>query len=384
MFWIIASALTIIAVLIAFFPLVKSARNPGVEASEEAEFDTAVYRDQLAELDADRARGAIDAVEFDQARVEVARRIIAVENRRDALTLVGGGGKNGFVGPAFALLFVPAITLLFYLETGSPELEAQPLAARLNQVAPTNVSQEITLMLERAEEHLTVNPNDVRGWDVVAPVYLRINRYDKAVTAYGNAISLDGATVGRLSGLGEAMVSANGGIVSGEALTRFQAALQIDRADARSNFFVALAAAQSGNLEEAEKRWLGLFQAGDQERWTQMAQTALARLPSSPTRGAAPQVDDDQRQAISQLPTDERNEMILSMVEGLDDRLKTDPNDLEGWMRLIRARMVLGQTDLAQLALANGARAFEGDEDARSSLLLLAKELNLALEEEGT
>ncbi|MEO0544369.1 MAG: c-type cytochrome biogenesis protein CcmI [Pseudomonadota bacterium] len=384
MFWILASALTIIALLVAFMPIIRPRASARDVSTADSEFDTAVYQDQLSELDADRARGSIDSIEYEQARIEVARRIIAVENRQDAAATKPVTPKNKTIGPAFALLFVPAITLLFYFETGSPELDAQPLSARLEQAVPGDISDEIAAMLERAEEHLQVNPNDVRGWDVVAPVYVQIGRYDKAVTAYNNAIALDGATARRLSGLGEALVSGNGGIIAGEALTRFQAAQQLDATDRRARFFVALAAAQSGNLAEAERGWQALVADGEQERWTAMAQEALSRLSTSPAPGAAPQLDEQQRDAVTQLPHDERNEMILSMVEGLDARLQADPNDLDGWLRLIRARVVLGQVELAKAALSGGNKAFANDVEAQRSFRSLAEELNIPLEEEGS
>ncbi|MEO1748220.1 MAG: c-type cytochrome biogenesis protein CcmI, partial [Pseudomonadota bacterium] len=249
MFWLLAISLTLVAVVIGFRPLITRVdKSP----SNDSAFDTAVYRDQLAELEADKKRGTIDAAEYEQARIEVALRINAVQDRADKSSQPADTRRGGFIGATFAILFVPGIAFLFYSELGSPSMNAQPLAARITQPEASEISGDIALMLERAEEHLRVNPNDVRGWDVVAPVYLQTNRFNKAITAYNNAISLDGATTARLAGLGEAMVSQNGGVIDGDALIRFQAALQIDPADTRSNFFIALAAAQAGNLEKAE------------------------------------------------------------------------------------------------------------------------------------
>lgn len=381
MFWLLAICLTLVAIMIGFRPLIKRVDHA---AATDSEFDTAVYRDQLAELEADKARGSIDAAEYEQARVEVARRIIAVENRDQTIDRSAREHNGGFVGAVFAVLFVPGLAFLFYVELGSPGMDAQPLAARVNQPLASEVSEDIALMLERAEEHLRVNPDDVRGWDVVAPVYLQTNRFDKAITAYNNAISLDGTTTNRLAGLGEAMVSQNGGIIDGDALIRFQAAMQLNPDDARSNFFIALAAAQAGNLEEAQAIWQELSTNDAQARWARMAETALARLPTSPTVGAAPQLDEAQRDAVAEFPVDERNEMIVSMVEGLNDRLQSDPNDLEGWLRLIRARTVLGQPELAVAALKSGIRAFSDDDEALQSLNSLALELGIPIEEEGS
>ncbi|MEL6437018.1 MAG: c-type cytochrome biogenesis protein CcmI, partial [Pseudomonadota bacterium] len=168
MFWLFAVALTIVAVILGFAPLWR--RKPDAVSHADHDFDLTVYRNQLSELDADHARGVVSGAEYEQARVEVARRIVAAE---DAVTKAqaasSGAANNRFVLPAFALLFVPVLSGLFYVELGSPGLDAQPLAARLNAVDPDGPSEEIRLLVERAEEHLRVNPSDVRGWDVLGP-----------------------------------------------------------------------------------------------------------------------------------------------------------------------------------------------------------------------
>jgi len=92
-------------------------------------------------------------------------------------------------------------------------------------------------------------------------------------------------------------------------------------------------------------------------------------------RSAAPQIDPDTKANIEAMSPDEQAEMIGNMVEGLAIRLEQDPNDLQGWMRLIRARMVMGDVAQARLDLANAQAAFPIATEEGRALQRLAAEL---------
>src|SRR5215472_7808417 len=191
MVWLLIALMTAAAVLAVLWPL--GQRGVNLRAGN----DVAVYRDQLEEIDRDQASGAIVAAEADAARLEVSRRLLtadaadaarAGEGRADAphrRRLVAG----------LALIALPAGALALYLALGSPDLPGQPLAG----------------MFARVERHLEQHPEDGRGWEVVAPIYMRLGRYEDAVKARRNALRLLGTTAERYSDLGEALVSlANG------------------------------------------------------------------------------------------------------------------------------------------------------------------------------
>jgi cytochrome c-type biogenesis protein CcmH len=57
----------------------------------------------------------------------------------------------------------------------------------------------------------------------------------------------------------------------------------------------------------------------------------------------------------------DRNDMIRGMVARLADRLKSNGNDLEGWQRLLRAYVVLGDRDKAQAAAADAKKALAAE-----------------------
>ena len=92
-------------------------------------------------------------------------------------------------------------------------------------------------------------------------------------------------------------------------------------------------------------------------------------------RSAAPQIDPDAQARIEAMSPDDQAAMIGNMVEGLAVRLEQDPNDLQGWMRLIRARTVMGDVAQARLDLTTAQAAFPVDTEEGQMLQRLAAEL---------
>lgn len=358
-FWLTVLALTVAAVIIGFRPLFRA--DSGVlDRAEDHEHDIAVYRHQLQEIDAELARGVLSDVEAQQARNEVARRILSVQDRIDA------SGQSHVADPAprrtgggailalFALVFVPGLTFIIYSEIGSPSYEAQPLAARLqaindSQAIRTQTQDQLRQLVERAEDHLRANPDDGRGWDVLAPVYFQLGEVGKADTAYRNAIRLLGETPQRISGLGEVMVTGAGGMVTASAAELFEKALNEEPDNARALFFSGLAQVQLGDSQGARSQWVKLAENAQADpAWRAIAQQSLERLdqsPISPTDGRPPALDDAVVAQAEALADDEQADLIAGMVASLDARLQAEPDDLDGWKRLIRARIVLNQTD---------------------------------------
>ncbi|MEQ8402873.1 MAG: c-type cytochrome biogenesis protein CcmI [Roseitalea porphyridii] len=395
LFWLTVLALTVAAVLIGFRPLFAPGRGATLDRAEDHEHDIAVYRHQLEELDAERERGAISPAEAQQARNEIARRILAVEDRMQA------GDTDADRGPArrsgravlalFALVFVPGLAFIVYTGIGSPGYEAQPLAMRVEalrdaQAAASDARTQLRDLVARAEDHLRENPDDGRGWDVLAPVYFRLGDVGRAETAYRNAIRLMGETPARLSGLGEVLVTTAGGIVTEEASSLFDRALEADPADPRARFFDGLGAVQIGRYAQAEQIWTELAADPDaNQAWRAVAGQSLARLadtaPQAETPGRPPALDDETIEQVGELDEGERGAMIEGMVASLDERLRAEPDDLEGWKRLIRARIVLDQPEALRDALERARAAFEDRPDALDDLRAFASGLGLDVED---
>ena len=144
-----------------------------------------------------------------------------------------------------------------YLTLGSPDLPGQPLAARLADAHGEGNSVEA--LFRRVEAHLEQHPDDGRGWEVIAPVYMRLGRYEDAAKARANALRLLGPTAQRQADLGEALVALENGTVTAQAKAAFDAAIRLDPGNVSARFYQGIAAEQDGNREEAARIWRALL-----------------------------------------------------------------------------------------------------------------------------
>lgn len=341
MLWLILALMTAAAIMAVIWPLGRRAEPA------QAGNDIAVYRDQLEEIERDVAAGSIGATEAAAARVEVSRRLIAAADVAEIAAKPTVRGKR--IAAVVALVVVPAIAAAFYLRLGSPDLPGQPLAQRT--VPP---DQSIMALVERVETHLEQSPNDGRGWELLAPVYLRLERFDDAVRARRNALGLLGPTADRESDFGEALMAAANGVISEEAKAAFDRAMALDASNVKARYFSGLAAEQDGKPADAATIWRKLVaDAPAGAPWVGFVRQSLARV--DPAQAAAPGPSSADVAAAGEMSGDQRNQMIRGMVERLAARLKQDGSDPEGWLRLVRAYMVLGERDKARAA-ANDAR----------------------------
>ena len=322
-----------------------------------AEQEVSVYRDQLGEVDRDLARGVIAPTEAGAARTEIARRLIKADAALQSAAPLASDPTSRRMAAIGAIVLMPALAIGLYIALGSPEMPDQPLEARLSVPAS---EQDMAVLMDRVERHLVANPDDARGWQVVAPVYVRLGRYDDAVIALGNIARLVGSNVQTEGDLGEAIVRANDGLVTAEARSAFERAMKDDPRDIRSRFYLALGDGQAGRRDAAATALRGLIaEAPPGATWTGGMRQVLAEMEDAPAPG--PTAEDVQ--AAESLSADDRSAMIEGMVSQLADRLQAEPNDAEGWVRLVRSYMVLGRKDDARAALDDARAALSGAAD---------------------
>ena len=365
--WFLFALMTAAAIFAALWPLGRGRRLRG-----RADADLAVYRDQLDEIARDQSNGLIGEAEAEAARVEVKRRMLAAADAApppaDA-TLAGATARRR-AAAVMALIALPLIGASLYLALGSPNLPGQPLAGRETQPLQ---NRSLDTLVAQVEAHLEKNPEDGRGWEVIAPVYMRYGRYEDAVKARRNALRLNGATPEREADLGEALMAAANGVVTGDAKAAFDRALARDAKNLKSRFYLGLAAQQDGQGAKAASIWQEMLKdAGPSSPWTGMVREALARVGATPGSPSAEDVA-----AAEQMAPQERVAMVRGMVERLAERLKQDGSDVDGWLRLVRAYMVLGERERALLAVADARRALGHDADKLRRLDALVKELRL-------
>ncbi|MCF6370487.1 c-type cytochrome biogenesis protein CcmI [Rhizobium halophilum] len=373
--WIILAALTAAVAAVMLVTLARNARTvrPG-RAGE-----VAVYRDQLAELERDREQGLISGEEAEHAKAEIARRLLAAAGEADKDLSTSPRSGMSFTAIVVTLL-VPAMGLSVYLSLGRPDLPDQPLAARLE-----NPGNNMALLVAKAERHLAQNPNDGSGWDLLAPIYFRAMRLEDAEMAYRNAIRLLGTSAQRLTGLGETLIARSDGIVTEDARLAFEESLRLQPNDPRARFYLALALEQAGKRAEAraafealakdsppDAPWMELLQQHIAANGGTRVEPSLTQVPRGPAAGdvaAAEGMSDIDRQA-----------MIRGMVEGLASRLQEEPDDLDGWLQLIRSYSVLGDKEKAIEALRTGLQAFPASGNEGRQLVGLAREVGLVVD----
>jgi len=363
--WFVFALMTAAASFAVLWPLRHRDRQPS--GGSEA----AVYRDQLAEIDRDAAAGLIGPAEADAARVEISRRLLAVADDRRAPPAASSSLKWRRSVAVVALVGLPLLALAIYLPLGSPQLGDFPLAQRAHTPV---LAQPLDSLVAQVEAHLAKNPTDGRGWNVLAPVLARLGRYDEAAKAYRNSITYNGDSAELRADLGEAIAGAAGGVVTAEAKTEFERAIALSADDAKANYFLGLAAEQDGRSSDAASIWRAMLaKAPPDAPWRPLVQDALARVGGS----GAPALSDDAVAAAREMNGTDRDAMIRSMVERLAGRLKQNGNDVDGWLRLVRAYMVLGDRDKARGALIEARQAVANDAERLRQLNEGLKNLGL-------
>jgi cytochrome c-type biogenesis protein CcmH len=363
------AVMTAAAVLAVLWPLGRKAADRGTGS------DRFVYQDQLREIDRDRDVGLIGDAEAEAARIEISRRLLAAVDAESALPQQSSSMANAPRRRAagFAALIVPLVALALYLKFGSPDIPGQSALARANE---SGEDRSIASLVSQVENHLARNPNDGAGWEVIAPVYLRLGRLSDAVMARKKAIALNGDSPARESDLGEALVAAADGVVTDEAKLSFQRAVAGDAHNAKARYFIGLADEQDGSRDEAAKEWRALLDDAPADApWKDLVRAALARVTNGPPASGGPSASDIA--AAENLPQAQRIEMIRGMVQRLADRLHADGKDIDGWMRLVRAYAILGDRDKAKDAAADARRALSDQPDQIKRIDDLVKGLGL-------
>ena len=343
--------------------------------------DVAVYRDQLEEIERDRATGRIGDSEAEAARVEVSRRLIGAADAATSESVpqaAAAGTTRRRAVALTALILLPLGAAGLYLALGSPNLLSQPQAAGLKRRRSSARFRTWWRRSRRISRRIPRTAAAGRCW---RPVYMRLNRYDDAVKARRNVLRLLGAEPAREADLGEALTGVANGIVTAEAKTAFERALALDPNEFKARFFMGLAAEQDGRKAEAADLWRKLLASAPPEApWIGFVRDALLRVDPNTPPPSAPSVSGpsaDDVAAASQLTPEQRSEMVRGMVERLAERLQHDGSDVDGWLRLLRAYMVLGERDKARAAAGDARRALASEPDKLRRVDELVKGLGL-------
>jgi cytochrome c-type biogenesis protein CcmH len=351
-FWSIAIAVTAIACAALFYAGAGRTVNA---AGPESDDPNDHFRSLLAGIEADEQSGKLDATQALEARGELAREMLRTkgESRGEARDL---GRAPLLVG----LATVAVVSLGLYAVLGRPDLPAQPLAER-SDVATRNLDMDDAIA--RIEARLAETPDDVRGWQVIAPAYVEMGRFADAAEAYRRVIALSGPTADLQTDLAEALLLGAEGTGSEEAMAQLRGAAEADASHVRSRLYLAAELMRTGEFEQAATFWQQAIDlAQGDEPWLPAARQGLAVAEADGVDTSA------QQQA----------EMIAGMVGGLAERLYADGGSVEEWTQLVRSYLVLDDRDNAQRAFDAAVAAYPAAFD-RGELDTLALDAGLTL-----
>ena len=420
--WIILTLMVAIAAAVLTIPLVR--RHEARADSRTATL--AVLRDQLADVDVQLAAGVLPPADAEGLRIEIKRRMLAAghipEEARAALA------SRTLSGMAIGLAAVVALAGgALYATMGKPGLAGTSVPVAAGSAPPAvagNVPNaqgagEIAALVAGLEKKVAAKPDDPEGWRMLGWSYFQMQRFDDAARAYGKAVALDPGGTGFQSAYGEALVQAADGTVTPAAADAFVKARAKDGADARARYFLGVKKQQDGDAKGALDDWIGLLgESATDAPWVPqlrgvIEQTALgakidvsARLaalrppasggasvaappipglpaaaPAAPARaapaGVMPGPSAEQVAGAAAMTAGDRQAMIRGMVDGLAQKLKANPRDEAGWMRLMRARSVLGDNAAAARARNDALAAFAGDTSAQARIRAAATEIGI-------
>lgn len=370
--WLIFAVMTAAALAVVLRPVFDPATQ---DRALMAAPDVVVYKEQLVDLDRQLAQGSLTVAEHTALYAEVARRILRADRPADTAAAAPATSSlltwpTSVVASAVAAV-LPVAALVMYLALGAPFVPAHPAVVQGGALATASAGE----LIAKVEARLATNPNDGRGWDVIAPIYFKLGRFADAADAYDRALRMLGETQDRLAGFAEASVQANDGIVTEGARLAYEKLAILAPGRSEPRFWLALAKEQDGKSEAAAADYRALLaDAPADAAWRSVIEQRLAAVTASKSPTARGPTTADVEAAASMSDAD-RRVMIERMVEGLAVRLKSNGKDADGWGRLIGAYLTLGDPARARSALVEARAALAGDTAAASVFDALARRL---------
>lgn len=356
--WLAFAAMAALAVGFVIVPLLR--RHHDATAPARADYDLVVYKDQLREIERDRARGVLDEEQAAAARLEIERRLLAAVDADAPAgappsgTLLASGRARWPFALVIALILIPAAGLI-YLQQGAPWLAGVDDRSATRE---REAQQQFATMIGQLEQRLAEVPDDRRGWVLLARGYVRLGRMAEAEAAQQRALALtpdDGEAAEIAAGFGQILVEESQGAVSPSARAAFADALKRNPAQPQARYFMGLAKLQAGDTRGALADWQSLLaDAPPDAPWHAGLADQVSRLQGE--QAAAPAAPDDP--AAPQA-------MIESMVAGLAARLDAARESGGGtameWAQLGRSYRVLGRPAQARDAYAEAVKRAPDD-----------------------
>ena len=391
-FWIPALGLLLAVAMV----LLRALRQPPhLDTSRDA--DQRVYRDQLAEVERDIAKGSIAAEDGARLRAEVARRLLDAD--RAAQIPPPPPASRSLTPMVLVLILLGAGFASYYFWLGAPGYPDLPLTQRLaratefynarpsQDAAETRIGAQGILptdpaaadLLQQLRAAVATRPDDLRGHQLLAKSEADIGNLSGARAAFERVVAIlgDQATPQDHVQLAELMIAAAGGIVTPQAEVELVKTLTADPTNAVARYYSGLMLAQIGRPDQAFALWRPLLEESSptapwypaiRDQIEGLAQAAgVNYTPPDPKGPDAAAIAD-----AAQMTPEDRQAMINDMVAGLEQRLLTEGGAAQDWAKLITALTVLGDNARLATALAAGQAALANDPAGLAALTAAA------------
>ncbi|RCL00200.1 MAG: cytochrome c-type biogenesis protein CcmH [Candidatus Tokpelaia sp. JSC189] len=313
------------------------------------------YRGQLLEIKDEKKQVLLNDESAEENRLELSGGIFAIECREKDADIAGN--RRSFVFRLFlkgALLFIPFFSWGIYMLIGSPKVPSYPFFLLLEREP---VGLDATEKLVRAEVMANRNPQNGRLVDELADLYLDMDRFQDAVNAYNHAIAMNGESVDRLLRYAIALTGFEEGVVSQQAEHLFLKITELDPQNPQAWIFLARGLLQNGKDTKAIKLLENFLEtAPENAPWRQNLTDVVTELKQ--------QILHQDENVIITL---QQQQFIADNLDKLVARLENKPDNLQGWMMLINAWLVMGSSDEAELSLKKGLDLLSSDKARKLS-----------------
>lgn len=388
--WLLLGAMTLAGAVCVLWPFL----GRRAQVASRRDYELEVYRAQLDELEREAARGLIGEAEAASARLELQRRMLAVDAaEKDAVV---GRRRGGLVFGSIAALVLTGSAIGVYAVLGSPGLSDQPLARRADEQpgvagggpTPDGAVPSVPDMIARLEERVRAQPDDLEAWLRLGRAFELSRDPARAADAYGRALELDDSLAPLHAAYAEARILNAGGVVTEPAMASLERALELDPAEPRARFYRGVGLAQRGERQAALDVWVDLaWDSTADAPWLPMLEERIRTIAADldldaasllPERAPAATAPAGPPVAAEAEPLPADPAAVRAEAADLASRLEQEPKDWQGWIRLARMRAALDQPEAAQAALQRGAEAYAGAPFVLQQFQSAAVDLGLA------
>jgi len=351
--WIVIAAILLISLAIVVMPLWRGKK------AAIADHDAIVYQDQLSEIDSDVERGLLSTTEAEALKVEINRRLEKSEVPETDDT-ESGRVQLGFL--VAIIIVIPLAALVLYQHLGSPQKPDLPYATRSfappQTAAQAKANAEMARLVDALQKRLEENPDKLDGWLLLGRSLVTLERFREASNAFKRAFQLAVTRADIAASVAETAFMAAGGKFDREARKYFQQAQKINPREHKALYYLGLDFAGQKKYGEAIQTWVDLVAISPvgapwldnvRQRLVDAAEAGNLKIADFPPSlkaavRSSPGPSEEDVKAAQDMTDQDRQAFIRAMVDRLAERLKSTPDDIEGWRQLALAYQVLGET----------------------------------------